>query len=66
MSQTTRRAPGRPKKAQTEANATPATPPPAKKKVSLKRREPEKHVAKVYEIPEKAPFVNRINRKNYS
>tara|TARA_S200002703_G_scaffold134340_1_gene122811 strand:- start:2708 stop:3541 length:834 start_codon:yes stop_codon:yes gene_type:complete len=60
MSQTTRRAPGRPKKAQTEANAIPATPPPAKKKVSLKRREPEKHVAKVYEIPEKAGVAYMI------
>ena len=51
MSQTTRRAPGRPKKAQVEDNAVPATPPPAKKRVSIKRNEPDKHVAKVYEIP---------------
>lgn len=51
MSQTTRRAPGRPKKAQTEANAIPATPPPAKKKVSIKRSEPDPHIARVYEIP---------------
>tara|TARA_R100001440_G_scaffold1351_2_gene4522 strand:- start:16933 stop:17766 length:834 start_codon:yes stop_codon:yes gene_type:complete len=51
MSQTTRRAPGRPKKAQTEANALPATPPPTKKKVSLKRKEQDTHLARVYEIP---------------
>ena len=51
MSQTTRRAPGRPKKAQTEANALPATPPPTKKKVSLKRKEEDPHIARVYEIP---------------
>lgn len=51
MSQSTRRAPGRPKKAQTEANALPATPPPTKKKVSLKRKEEDPHVARVYEIP---------------
>ena len=51
MSQTTRRAPGRPKKAQTEANAIPATPPPAKKKVSIKRNEPTSLRAVMYEIP---------------
>ena len=51
MSQTTRRAPGRPKKAQTEANATPATPPSTKRKASIKRSEPDPHIARVYEIP---------------
>lgn len=51
MSQTTRRAPGRPKKAQTEANAIPATPPPTKRKASIKRSEPDPHIARVYEIP---------------
>lgn len=63
MSQTTRRAPGRPKKAQTEANALPATPPPTKKKVSLKRREQDPHVARVYEIPKKAGIVYMIPQK---
>ena len=60
MSQTTRRAPGRPKKAQTEANAIPATPPPSKKKVSLKRNEPDPHIARVYEIPRKAGIAYMI------
>ena len=50
MSQTTRRAPGRPKKAQTEANALPATPPPTKKKVSIKRNL-ESSKARIFEIP---------------
>lgn len=63
MSQTTRRAPGRPKKAQTEANALPATPPPTKKKVSLKRREQDPHVARVYEIPKKAGIVYMIPQR---
>lgn len=63
MSQTTRRAPGRPKKAQTEANALPATPPPAKKKVSLKRKEQDPHIARVYEIPKKAGIVYMIPQK---
>jgi len=63
MSQTTRRAPGRPKKAQTEANALPATPPPVKKKVSLKRKEQDPHVARVYEIPKKAGIVYMIPQK---
>ncbi|MCW3977586.1 MAG: hypothetical protein NWE77_06605 [Candidatus Bathyarchaeota archaeon] len=63
MSQTTRRAPGRPKKAQTEANAIPATPPPVKKKVSLKRKEQDPHVARVYEIPKKAGIVYMIPQK---
>ena len=63
MSQTTIRAPGRPKKAQTEANATPATPPPAKKKVSLKRRQQDPHIARVYEIPKKGGIVYMIPQK---
>ena len=63
MSQTTRRAPGRPKKAQTEANAIPATPPPTKKKVSLKRKEQDPHVARVYEIPKKGGIVYMIPQK---
>lgn len=64
MSQTTRRAPGRPKKAQeAESNALPATPPPVKKKVSIKRNEPDHHVARVYEIPKKAGIVYMIPQK---
>jgi len=60
MSQTTRRAPGRPKKAQTEANALPATPPPAKKRAPLKRREKDPHIARIYEIPKKAGIAFMI------
>ena len=60
MSQSTRRAPGRPKKAQPEASAAPVTPTPSKKKVSLKRSEPSEHVAKVYEIPVKAGIAYMI------
>lgn len=63
MSQTTRRAPGRPKKAQTEANAVPATPPPAKKKVSLKRNEPDQFRARVYEIPTNHGIAYMIPQK---
>tara|TARA_R100000353_G_scaffold76261_1_gene57885 strand:+ start:64 stop:897 length:834 start_codon:yes stop_codon:yes gene_type:complete len=63
MSQTTRRAPGRPKKAQTEANALPATPPPAKKKVSLKRNEPDEFKARVYEIPRNHGIAYMIPQK---
>ena len=63
MSQTTRRAPGRPKKAQTEANAIPATPPPAKKKVSLKRNEPDEFKARVYEIPRNHGIAYMIPQK---
>lgn len=63
MSQTTRRAPGRPKQAQTEDNALPATPPPAKKKVSLKRSEQDHYIARVYEIPQKAGIVYMIPQK---
>jgi len=62
MSQTTRRAPGRPKKAQTEANAIPATPPPAKKKVSLKRSEP-KAEHKIYQIPKGGGVAFMIPQK---
>jgi len=52
MSQTTRRAPGRPKKAQKEANALPATAVPTVKTPKIKRKEvDEKAIAKVYEIP---------------
>jgi hypothetical protein len=52
MSQTTRRAPGRPKKAQTEANALPATAIPTVKTPKIKRKErDEKALARVYEIP---------------
>ena len=63
MSQTTRRAPGRPKKAQTEANALPATPPPAKQKVSLKRNDGSDNVSRVYEIPKKAGIAYMIPQK---
>ena len=62
MSQTTRRAPGRPKKAQTEANAIPATPPPTKKKVSLKRSEP-KAEHKIYQIPKGGGVAFMIPQK---
>lgn len=51
MSQSTRRAPGRPKKAQTEVSDAPVTPTTSKKKVSLKRSEPDPNIARVYEIP---------------
>lgn len=62
MSQTTRRAPGRPKKAQTEANAIPATPPPTKKKVSLKREE-KSDKGRVYEIPKNAGVAYMIKQR---
>ena len=62
MSQTTRRAPGRPKKAQTEANATPAPPPPTKKKISLKREE-RSDKGKVYEIPKNAGVAYMIKQR---
>lgn len=55
MSQPTRRAPGRPKKVQTEA--APAAP---KKKVSIKRNEPDSNIARVYEIPSKAGIAYMI------
>ena len=41
----------------------PATPPPAKKKVLLKRKEQDPHVARVYEIPQKAGIVYMIPQK---
>lgn len=63
MSQTTRRAPGRPKKAQTEASVAPATTPPSKKKVSLKRNEPDQHRARVYEIPTNHGIAYMIPQK---
>lgn len=62
MSQTTRRAPGRPKKAQTEANAIPATPPPAKKRPSL-RREEKSDKGRVYEIPKNAGVAYMIKQR---
>ena len=57
MSQPTRRAPGRPKKAQAEA--APAAP---KKKVSIRRNE-DTHVSRVYQIPEKAGIAYMIPQK---
>lgn len=62
MSQTTRRAPGRPKQAQTENNAIPATPPPAKKKPSIKRNY-EEPKARVYEIPKNHGIAYLIPQK---
>ena len=50
MSQSTRRAPGRPKKAQTEVSAAPVAPTPSKKKSSFKRNV-DSYTAKIFEIP---------------
>jgi len=50
MSQSTRRAPGRPKKAQTEVSAAPVAPTPSKKKASFKRNV-DSYTAKIFEIP---------------
>ena len=63
MSQSTRRAPGRPKKAQTEVSAEPVTPTPSKKKGSLKRNEPDSFAARVYEIPSKAGIAYMLPQK---
>ena len=58
MSQTTRRAPGRPKKVQAEA--APAAP---KKKPTLKRKEENVWKAKIYQIPENHGIAYMIPQK---